>query len=83
MVLQVLVRGDHFMDWWISPSWARNQPNNYRGGELDAEERSIVEVLLIHPDPKCLHGPGPSGHVHADAKDWLGGQLAQRPGRGL
>ena len=50
MVLQVLVRGDHFMDWWISPSWARNQPNNYRGGELDAliEERGIIEVLLTH-----------------------------------
>ena len=48
MVLQVLVRGDHFMDWWISPSWARNQPNNYRGGELDAEEKGIREVLFTH-----------------------------------
>ena len=48
MVLQVLVRGDHFMDWWISPSWARNQPNNYRGGELDAEVKGIREVLFTH-----------------------------------
>ena len=48
MVLQVLVRGDHFMDWWIFSPWACNQPNNHRGGELDAEERSIVEVLLTH-----------------------------------
>ena len=47
MVLQVLVRGDRFMDWRISPSWARNQPNNYRGGELDAEERSLIYDIQI------------------------------------
>lgn len=78
---QVLVCGDCFMDRRVCTARTHNPPNNHqRGGQFTTLKKL---TLINHSDSQCLHWPGPGGHVNVDAKDRIGGELAQRVRRGL